>query len=468
MKKITEKDLIIPALVAIYNKGGEGLLTQELIPLLRDQLKPEGQDVEILEGRNDDKFSQKVRNLKSHDTLKSYTEFIDNKYFINDDGVSFLDENNALPENSADITESEIQDQIYDFKPDKSFDAVDEYLSVFDLKRKYNRYQEGNRNNVLILNPYFQRESGIWTPRGKSLFIESILLGIPIPSIYVAEEKSGSLIVIDGRQRLTTIFEFLADKFKLAGLQYLKEINKKKFSQLEESYRSRIEDKMFHLRKIRYGSDEKFVIETFKRVNTQGVNLNAQEIRNALHNGNSTDLLDDLSANFIDEDGRSIFIVPSKRMKDRYLMLRYFAMQRYYKEFVSGKKVEFGSITDYLADTMKDINSYKETQIEDLKINFLENYIRCLKVFNESSFRLREGLPVNMIIFEISMLFAGVLKDKTDIDIKNALEKFYKSDIVDLNSQEETPFEKNIRYHRDSRENIEERFRWIKKIVEND
>jgi hypothetical protein len=459
MRIITEKDLIIPALVAIYNKGDEGISTQDLIPLMREELLPEGEDLKILEGRNDDKFSQKVRNLKSHNTLSTYTEYKNDKYFINDEGVMFLSENNALPEDSAEITESDIRDQIYDFKVDKSFEAVDDYLSVFDLKRKYDRYLQNNKNNVLILDASFQREGNIWNIKGKSLLIESILLGIPIPSIYVYEGENGNLIVIDGRQRLTTIFDFISDKYKLTGLMFLNELNRKKFSQLDEKYRAKIEDKMFHLRKIRYGSDEKFIIETFKRVNTQGLNLNAQEIRNALHNGKSTELLNKLS----DELDISI---PKKRMKDRYLMLRYFAMRRYYRELNSCNKIIFGSITDYLSDTMEEINMLDDQTILQMQIEFVQAYIRCKKIYGESAFRLKKDLPINMIIFEISLLFAALLENKTDNELEDALQEFYRSDIINLNSLEETPFEKNIRYHRDSKDNIEERLKWVKRIVE--
>ncbi len=461
MKIITEKELIIPALAAIYNQGNEGLSTEELITILRKKLTPEGEDLKILEGRNDDKFSQKVRNLKSHNTLSPFTSFDEGKYIINDNGVTYLSDNNALPEDSADITDSEIRDQVYGAKVDMPFEAVDDYLSVFDLKRKYDRYLQSNKNNVLILDAYFQREGRIWNVKSKSLLIESILLGIPIPSIYVYDGENGNLIVIDGRQRLTTIFDFMSDNFKLTGLIFLAELNKKKFSQLDEKYRAKIEDKMFHLRKIRYGSDEKFIIETFKRVNTQGLNLNAQEIRNALHNGKSTKLLNELSDGF----GKT-FIVAKKRMKDRYLMLRYFAMKRYYKDIINHNKVVFGSITDYLAETMKEINISDDQKNSQSKIDFVESYARCLTVYGDSAFRLKKDSPINMIIFEISLLFASLLKDKTDQQLKDALQEFYKSDILDFNSEEETPFEKNIRYHRDSKDNIEERLKWVKRIVE--
>ena len=78
---ISEKELIIPSLIVIYNENEEGITTSDLLSSLRQVLQPTGDDLSKLENRNDDKFSQKVRNLKSHKTLESfdYVKFIDNK-----------------------------------------------------------------------------------------------------------------------------------------------------------------------------------------------------------------------------------------------------------------------------------------------------------------------------------------------------------------------------------------------------
>jgi hypothetical protein len=89
---ITESDLILPALKAIKNKGPEGITTTELHPILRDALNPQGEDLELLQGRADDKFSQKVRNLKSHDRLENdgLATFENGKYYITDGGKDFI------------------------------------------------------------------------------------------------------------------------------------------------------------------------------------------------------------------------------------------------------------------------------------------------------------------------------------------------------------------------------------------
>lgn len=567
MSEISEKDLIIPALKIIASKAEEGSTTTELIKELRQVFSPVGKDAEILKGRKDDHFSQKVRNLRSHDTLGQYTNYRDNKYYINkkgreyisslenyenvkellkavsavylcaeqginidrltneikkysdndpqiifaraekegyilcddnkcyieDKGIEFLSDNNALPEDSADIIEGEnidadIRDQIYfgenyergaeKKKNEKSdvLDVVDDYFSLYDLKRRHERYKAGGERNAIVLNADFQREGSIWNVKNKSLLIESVLLGIPIPSIYASQGENGNLVIIDGRQRLTTIFSYMQDGFKLTGLKFKADLNGRKFSELAVNYQMLIEDQKLHFRLIRIESSEVFVIETFKRVNTQGVNLNAQEIRNALHQGQSTKLLNELSEGFIDKDSKrrkTYFVVSEKRMKDRYLMLRYFAMQVYYNHLYENKEkqigvrdINFNNVSDFLSNTMKLINRYDDDKIKKMKYDFIKIYQRCLSVFGVNAFRLKEGSPINMIIFEISMLLADLLKDNTDEEIKEALNSFYNSNINKTDDKDvETPVEINMKYHRDAKDNIKQRLIWVNSIV---
>lgn len=465
---ITEKELIIPALRLIAEQT-KGLSTTELIQLLRQELKPSDKDLEILKGRNDDVFSQKVRNLISHKSIEKYVEITDGKMKINDNGLSYLssqidkniDEYSSDIENNDDFRE-ENTDCEFNFKmaePDNI------YLSVSDLKRKYDRAVNGNLENALILSPYYQRYDGIWSLKDKSLFIESIILNIPIPSIYLSEDSKGNLIVIDGRQRLSTLFEFMDEKkgFKLQGLSILRELNGYKFSKLlgdKEKFRSKIEDRSLHIAKLRYGTDETFIIETFERVNTKGAKLNAQEIRNAIHHGKSTDLLNDISDYYCGENR----IIDKKRMKDKYIVLRYFAMQFFYNSICENKNVDFKSISDYLSKIMIKINSFNNEDIEELRKNFIIIYDRAKSIFKEKAFRLDEKLPINMILFEMTLIIVNELKNKTDKEIIDTFNSYLDWNAVD-NLDRETSFEKNIKYHRDSKENIQDRLLFIKKIM---
>lgn len=467
-KPITEKELIIPALKLIAEQS-KGLSTTELISLLRQELKPTGRDVEILKGRNDDVFSQKVRNLISHKSIDKYVDNINGKLVINNDGLNYLsEETNDQPdmyssniENNDDFREENYIENL-NFK---NAEPDNIYLSVSDLKRKFDRAQNGNLENALILSPYYQRYDDIWSKKDKSLFIESIILNIPIPSIYLSEDSKGNLIVIDGRQRLSTLFEFMDEKkgFRLQGLSLLKELNGYKFSKLigeKEKYRSKIEDRSLHIAKLRYGTDETFIIETFERVNTKGAKLNAQEIRNAIHHGKSTELLNDIS-DFYSGDNK---IIDKKRMKDKYIILRFFAMRYYYDCICRNKPVEFKSISDYLSKTMIMINSFTDITIEGMKNNFIEIYNRAKMIFKDDAFRLNSKLPINMILFEMTLIIVDAAKNKSDQEIQEVYKKYLHWNKID-NEDRETTFEKNIKYHRDSKDNIEDRLKFVKNLI---
>ena len=93
MSNFTESELIPVALKIILDKPN-GIATKDLIIELRNLMNPSGEDLEMLSNRNDDKFSQKVRNIKSHKTLenKGYAKFYDDKFFITEKGIKFLNE----------------------------------------------------------------------------------------------------------------------------------------------------------------------------------------------------------------------------------------------------------------------------------------------------------------------------------------------------------------------------------------
>jgi hypothetical protein len=227
-------------------------------------------------------------------------------------------------------------------------------------------------------------------------------------------------------------------------------------------HKAKIEDRSLHIAKIRFGTDETYIIETFSRVNTRGSRLNAQEIRNALHQGKSTILLNEISEHYKGD----YEIIDTKRMKDKYLILRYFAMRRMYDLLEKNIAVGFKSITGYLGQTMDMMNNFSDDEITDLKYDFISAYERAIKVLGRSeAFRLKTGLPINMILFEITLLFSSLLKECNDETFKISIEMFVKSDMTEQKIAE-TPFERNIKYHRDSKENIEERLEWVRRIVE--
>ena len=348
-----------------------------------------------------------------------------------------------------------IGDEIY---PDAEVNIARDPVSVFQLKRKYDKQPKP----LLVLDPDFQREE-VWNPKQKSELIESILMGIPLPLIYVKEDNNGIYIIVDGRQRLTTLFDFMNDKFKLKGLKVLN-LNGKFFSKINEKQQNKIEDCPLTLHVIKPPTSDRVTFDLFDRVNRGGTRLNNQEMRNALYQGYSTKLLNKLSKseNFKNAIENSI---PSKRMKDRYLILRFLSFylwrQKLLRDMKTGELVEYRSdLEDFLGKSMLFINADNNRNIIEKLENLFEITMKiCIELFGKGCFRLPQGesktrKPINMALFETISYFCAILKDIANKK-SNLMKKNYKTLISDKD------FIRSLTYTVDSNLSVNARFKKI-------
>jgi len=218
--------------------------------------------------------------------------------------------------------------------------------------------KRGNIN----LNPRYQRRNA-WDNARKSLFIESLILGLPIPQIILAEEKGkkGSFIVIDGKQRLLALRQFLSasddDEFpqlKLSGLSDRAELNGITYEDLSQRAkyqgdRNNFENQTVRTVVIRGWKDEKYLYSVFLRINTGSVQLSPQELRQALHPGPFSDFIDDISIASVALKRAMNLKQADFRMRDVELVLRYFA----YKNFIRQYN---GNLKQFLDETTKYFN----------------------------------------------------------------------------------------------------------------
>ena len=193
---------------------------------------------------------------------------------------------------------------------------------VASLKR---RYDDGR----LDTQPFFQRYQ-VWSPKKKSRFIESILLELPIPYIFLAEDEANKTrsVVIDGQQRLMALFEFVsAESYSLSDV--IKELAGKKFSDLKQEQRETIQNYEMPVITIRRESDPDIKFLLFRRLNEGATSLNDQELRNCVYRGKFNDFLKETLAP--NSDWRKILRLkgkePHKRMADVELALRYLAFR---------------------------------------------------------------------------------------------------------------------------------------------
>lgn len=289
--------------------------------------------------------------------------------------------------------------QDIDIYPDVLIKVEREQYSIYELIRKFAREQ-------IILDPEFQRKY-VWQPQQQSELIESVFMGIPLPLFYLNETKDGKLIVVDGMQRLTTIFMFLNNEFKLQGLKVLHSINGFYFRELAYNLQAKLEDCQIIAQVIKPPTPERIKFDIFERVNRGGTSLNQQEMRNALYQGKATRLLKDLaeSKEFVEATRNSISI---DRMKDRYLVLRMVAFYLWRANKIldaNGNQLEYRAkeLDEFLGKVMERINAMRDEDIEKVKSVFLLSMKNNFLLFGNKAFRRTNGkrtYPVNLILFE--------------------------------------------------------------------
>lgn len=329
------------------------------------------------------------------------------------------------------------------------------FYSIFELKRKFEK-------SLIKLDADFQRDE-VWNLKQKIELVESVLMGLPLPIFYFNRDEDGVLIVVDGRQRLGALFDFMNDKYALKDLKVLSSNFEKKFSMLDQIYQSKIEDYQLLAYEIMPETPESVLFNIFDRVNRGGTKLNKQEIRNALYQGKSTALLKEFVNTdlFITATGGGL--IKDTRQKAHYLLLRFISF--YFLKIgcikdSDGKLYVYKEIDSLLSTVMKYINSMKDNDFEKLKIVIQVAFANCIKYTNSEIFRLNQNgkrSPINMNVFETVLYIMAFLPE-------NLEKKMVLSKIVELKQSSE--YVDNIGNHRDSELKVKQRFTMADKIIE--
>jgi hypothetical protein len=338
----------------------------------------------------------------------------------------------------------------------------------FSIREFASMLQDGD----LDLQPEYQRKY-VATPKIASKLIESIIMDVPIPVIYLAEEKDGTYSVIDGQQRLTSFLSFITGKypngdlFKLTGLKVYKELNRKLFSDLDKEFQNKIRKTTLHTIVIKKESNEDVKFEIFERLNTGSIKLNEDEIRNTVYRGDYIKLLAEL------EDNETFHKVVQKdnykkRMIYRGMILRFFAISE--KSHLNYQP----SMKQFCNKELRD-NRYLSTEkAKEYRTKFHDCIDLVKVVFGKTAFRRyipsnsekEQGnwttTRINMALFDIQM--CGFVNYSKNEILRNA--DYIREAMLELMTNNQD-FIDSILLQTSNKEVLKKRFKiWLEKLDE--
>lgn len=318
-------------------------------------------------------------------------------------------------------------------------------------------------NDEIDLQPDFQRVTDVWDNVKKSRLIESILLGLPLPSFYFSEDPvSQKLSIIDGLQRICAIRDFVLEKenpLKLEGLQFLKNFDGFTFSQLARPEVKRIKSLKITMNTLRKGTplDVKYII--FQRVNTAGVPLTPQEMRHALNQGPAAIFIKEL-ADMESFKKATNYSVESKRMQDRDFVNRFITFFIGYQDYM-------GDLDMFLNDKMGELNKMTSEQRDDIRVSFDKAMKCCYEIFKNDAFRKKYSVtdkrkPISKSVYDTLSVNIAWLSDEEQLMLLKNAEAF-KTGMIRLFNDERFNF--SISTGTGQKYNVDLRFTMVKSLI---
>jgi hypothetical protein len=305
--------------------------------------------------------------------------------------------------------------------------------------------------NESIYIPSFQR-GYVWKLQEASRFIESLLLGLPVPGIFLSKEKeTQKLLVIDGQQRLRTLLYFydgifLPTKREFALRDVQPQFEGATYKSLPDEDRRRLDDSILHATIIKQdepSEDDSSIYHIFERLNTGGITLKPQEIRSCIYHGEFNELLHTLNKN---QSWRSIFGQIDKNMRDQELILRFLAL------YFNGENYKLpmkGFLNEYMGK--------HQHLTPHLKDKFSQAFENTIKVIFESigsrAFKPVRGM--NAAVFDAVMIGVTRRLEKGPIQNIESLQEKYQTLLENENFVSVSVKAANTSHEKNVRERIE-------------
>lgn len=291
--------------------------------------------------------------------------------------------------------------------PDANGDIIDPFdaskIDIRDQAISLDLLVKRIRQERINLYPEYQRLPELWKPDRMSQLIESLLIRIPLPVFYF-DGSNDVWEVVDGLQRLSTLKRFMVDKgdeaLRLTGLEYLKQYNGKTFEELPLFLQSRIEETQLMIYIINPGTPEEIKFNIFKRINTGGLMLTPQEIRNALNQGIPSKTIREM-ATYPEFKLATQDKVPTQRMEDCDFVARFVGFYHGYREYSP-------DLDSWLNKGMARLKTMSGVEIDQMKANFKKAMLAMHDIFGDEAFRKRyestednpRRKPINKALFD--------------------------------------------------------------------
>ena len=285
--------------------------------------------------------------------------------------------------------ESELLEDLEDGNGDLNIPSLERRISHVTTNYTISSLYEKYKDSDLILNPDYQRYY-VWDAKKASNLIESLILNIPIPVIFTSEdtdEDKGDE-VIDGQQRLQSIFSFIDGKFpdgntfRLSKLKILKDLSGKKFTDLETTIQKKIKKRELTVTRIKSETHDDIKFEMFERLNTNITKLNAQELRNCLYRGRYMDFLKKMAVN---QDFHYIINqkeTDNKRMLHEELLLVFCALV--HKSYLNYKP----PLKQFLNADAKQYRDASDDELSNLEYQFKKSTDLIRTIFDKDAFKV--------------------------------------------------------------------------------
>lgn len=309
----------------------------------------------------------------------------------------------------------DIETQINKLKKEVAYDTRDFTIEL--IVSKYKNGFDDDTNEIYV--PEYQRDF-VWDENRQSKMIESIMLGLPVPSIFIAEGSNGRFEIVDGSQRIRTLSAFLHDELELSGLKKITSLNGHVFSSLEVSRQRKFKNTAMSIIVLAETASEEMKNDLFERINKGADLLRNMETRKGIYHGPFTDFI--YKECSLNEKFRGMIIL-SKAVKNRQeyeeLIVRFFAMTDNYPKYTNFSR----SVTRALDEYMQSENERFTKDVESNKraaFNRMVNFVSDNFMFG---FSKAEGMDTSRILFEaISVGVHLALEKKPDLKLTGKID----------------------------------------------